>query len=28
MRVEDILVVTDAGGQFLGEADTKPTQSS
>jgi Xaa-Pro aminopeptidase len=28
IRVEDILVVTDAGGQFLGEADTKPTQSS
>jgi len=28
MRVEDILVVTEAGGQFLAAADTKPAQSS
>jgi Xaa-Pro aminopeptidase len=28
MRIEDILVVTDGGGEFLAEADTKPAQSS
>ncbi|MEP6976436.1 MAG: Xaa-Pro peptidase family protein [Thermoleophilia bacterium] len=28
MRVEDILVVTDTGGHFLGDAGTKPAQSS
>ena len=28
MRVEDILVVTAAGGRYLAEADEKPAQSS